>query len=73
MLFPTWLIAAELAQGALIPVLTEWRAEVFSGQRDMYVLTPQRSMGVQKVSTFMTFVLDAITPVAPWDNWREQF
>ncbi len=70
-LFPTWLIATELAKGTLVPLLEKWRAEVFSGQRDMYVLTPQRSMGVQKVSTFMTFLFDAVTPVAPWDSWRE--
>ncbi|WP_018984403.1 LysR family transcriptional regulator [Salinimonas chungwhensis] len=71
-LFPTWLIAGELAAGTLVPVLEDWRAEVVDGHRDLYVLTPQRRLGVRKVSTFIQYLFDALSPHPPWDCWRKR-
>lgn len=71
-LFPTWLIASELAEGALLPLLESWRAEVTHGYRNLYVLTPQRHLGVLKVSTFIKYLFDTLTPTPSWDRWKEQ-
>ncbi|MBR9790472.1 MAG: LysR family transcriptional regulator [Gammaproteobacteria bacterium] len=70
-LFPTWLIARELSVGALVPVLGNWRSEVMHGHRDLYVITPQRLIGVPKVSRFIEYVFEVTSPVPPWDRWHE--
>ncbi|WP_092283094.1 LysR family transcriptional regulator [Halopseudomonas sabulinigri] len=70
-LFPTWLVADELAKGALVPLLNSWRCEVMPGRRELYVLTRERQIATPKVKAFMDYLSAAVTPVAPWDRWRE--
>jgi DNA-binding transcriptional LysR family regulator len=71
-LFPTWLIADELAKGALVPLLENWRCEVMPGRRELYVLTRERQITTPKVKAFMDYLTEAVTPIAPWDRWRDR-
>ena len=71
-LFPTWLISEELSEGSLIPLLQDWRSEVSDGQRALYVLTPQRRLGVPKVSAFIDFIFEQVTPLPSWDCWKNR-
>lgn len=70
-MFPTWLIAEELAKGALVPLLEGWRGEVMPGRRELYVLTPERRIKTLKVRTFMDYLFEVVSPLPPWDRWRE--
>ncbi|MEX0605590.1 MAG: LysR substrate-binding domain-containing protein [Marinobacter sp.] len=65
-IFPTWLIAEELAGGALMALLEAWRAEVMPGRRELYVLTPERRLRARKVRAFMDYLFEAVPPIAPW-------
>ncbi len=69
-IFPTWLISAELSAGTLIPLLQDWRSEVSDGRRDLYVLTQQRHSGVSKVRSFLDYLFESVTPHASWDRWE---
>ncbi|MEX2475358.1 LysR substrate-binding domain-containing protein [Marinobacter sp.] len=71
-IFPTWLIAEELAEGALVPLLETWRSEVMPGHRELYVLTPERRIRTLKVRAFMDYLFEAVSPLPPWDRWRER-
>lgn len=71
-LFPTWLLATELARGALVEVLQPWRCEVMPGRRDLYVLTRERRLSTPKVKAFMQHLFETVTPVPPWDRWSEK-
>lgn len=71
-IFPTWLIAEELASGTLVALLEAWRSEVMPGQRELYVLTSERRLRAPKVRAFMDFVLEEVLPFPPWDCWRER-
>ncbi|WP_168017119.1 LysR family transcriptional regulator [Halomonas salinarum] len=70
-MFPTWLIAEELMQGTLLPLLDEWRGEVMPGHRGLHVLTPERRLKTPKVRAFMDYLFETVLPVPPWDRWRE--
>ncbi|TVP55803.1 MAG: LysR family transcriptional regulator [Halomonadaceae bacterium] len=70
-IFPTWLIAGELAQGTLVALLAQWRAEVMPGRRELYVLTRERQLKTPKVRAFMDYLLATMSPSPPWDRWRE--
>jgi DNA-binding transcriptional LysR family regulator len=70
-MFPTWLIAEELAKGALVPLLEGWRGEVMPGRRELYVLTPERRIKTLKVRTFMDYLFEVVSPLPPWDRWQE--
>lgn len=71
-MFPTWLIADELASRALLPVLDEWRGEVVAGRRDIHVLYAQRRLHTRKVSAFLDHLFEMVGPVPPWDRWHER-
>ncbi|WP_434543440.1 LysR substrate-binding domain-containing protein [Halomonas elongata] len=71
-MFPTWLIAEELASGTLVALLEAWRGEVMPGHRELYVLTSERRLRAPKVRAFMDFVLKEVSPFPPWDCWRER-
>ncbi|HCR98945.1 MAG: LysR substrate-binding domain-containing protein [Halomonas sp.] len=71
-MFPTWLIADELASGKLLPVLEAWRCEVAPGRRDIHVLYAQRRLHTRKVSAFLDHLFDMVGPAPAWDNWRER-
>ncbi|WP_346799349.1 LysR family transcriptional regulator [Halomonas sp. Bachu 37] len=71
-MFPTWLIAEELAKGSLVALLEAWRGEVMPGRRELYVLTPERRLKAFKVRAFMDFLLETVSPLPPWDRWRER-
>lgn len=70
-MFPTWLIADELASGALLPLLEAWHSEVMPGRRDIHVLYAQRRMHTRKVSAFLDHLFETVGPTPPWDRWRE--
>ncbi len=70
-LFPTWLVAEALASGTLVSVLESWRCEVTPGRRELYLLTRERQITAPKVKAFVDYLSDAVTPVAPWDRWRD--
>lgn len=70
-LFPTWLIADELAKGTLVTLLENWRCEVMPGRRELYVLTREGQITTPKVKAFMDYLTEAVTPIAPWDRWRD--
>jgi len=71
-MFPTWLIADELASGKLLPLLDAWRCEVVPGRRDIHVLYAQRRMHTRKVSAFLDHLFEMVGPTPHWDRWREQ-
>ncbi|RUR39515.1 LysR family transcriptional regulator [Vreelandella populi] len=71
-MFPTWLIADELAAQALLPVLEQWRGEVAPGRRDIHVLYAQRRLHTRKVSAFLDHLFEVVGPVPPWDSWCER-
>ncbi|MHB0775096.1 LysR family transcriptional regulator [Halomonas sp. WWR20] len=70
-MFPTWLIADELASGTLLPILTGWRCEVVPGRRDIHVLYAQRRLHTRKVHAFLDYLFEAVGPTPHWDRWRE--
>jgi len=70
-MFPTWLIAEELARGDLVALLETWRGEVMPGRRELYVLTPERRLRMLKVSAFMDHLFETVSPIPPWDCWRK--
>ncbi|KKN28458.1 hypothetical protein LCGC14_0854070 [marine sediment metagenome] len=67
-LFPTWLIAGELAAGTLVALLEEWRSEVMPGRREIYVLTPERRLRALKVRAFMDYLFETVSPVPLWSR-----
>ncbi|WP_275286758.1 LysR family transcriptional regulator [Halomonas elongata] len=71
-MFPTWLLAEELATGALVAMLEPWHCEVMPGHRELYVLTPERRLKAPKVRAFMDFLLEEVSPSPPWDRWQER-
>ncbi|WP_251976357.1 LysR family transcriptional regulator [Salinicola avicenniae] len=71
-LFPTWLIADELAAGTLVALLESWRGEVVPGQRDIHVLTTERRRRTRKVRAFLDYLFDTLQPIPPWDRWQEK-
>ncbi|MBL1270486.1 MAG: LysR family transcriptional regulator [Halomonas sp.] len=71
-MFPTWLIADELASGKLLPLLEAWRCEVVPGRRDIHVLYAQRRLHTRKVSAFLDHLFEMVGPMPRWDRWREQ-
>lgn len=70
-MFPTWLIGEALAEGKLIALLETWRCEVMPGRRDIHVLTTERRLRAPKVQAFMEYLLDVVSPIPPWDRWRD--
>ncbi len=70
-MFPTWLIADELESGALVALLDVWRCEVMPGRRDIHVLTTERRLRSRKVRAFLDYLFASLSPVPPWDRWRE--
>ncbi len=71
-MFPTWLIADELASGKLLPLLEAWRCEVVPGRRDIHVLYAQRRLHTRKVSAFLDHLFEMVGSTPEWDRWREQ-
>ncbi|HSP31169.1 MAG TPA: LysR family transcriptional regulator [Halomonas sp.] len=71
-MFPTWLMADELASGALLPLLESWRCEVVAGRRDIHVLYAQPRMHTRKVSAFLDHLFEMVGPTPHWDRWRER-
>ncbi|MFI0474453.1 LysR substrate-binding domain-containing protein [Halomonas sp. HMF6819] len=71
-MFPTWLIADELARRALTPVLQAWRGEVAPTRRDIHVLYGQRRLTAPKVSAFLEHLFEELGDVPPWDRWQER-
>ncbi|NYT75256.1 LysR family transcriptional regulator [Halomonas sp. QX-2] len=69
-MFPTWLIADELASGTLLPVLEAWRCEVVPGRRDIHVLYAQRRLHTRKVSAFLDHLFEMVGSTPDWDRWR---
>ncbi|PRY60179.1 LysR family transcriptional regulator [Vreelandella songnenensis] len=71
-MFPTWLIADELASKALIPVLETWRGEVAPTRRDIHVLYAQRHADTRKIRAFLDHLFQTLWPTPAWDRWRER-
>ena len=71
-MFPTWLVAEDLAKGALVELLQPWRCEVMPGRRELYVLTRERRLSTLKVQVFMDHLFETVSPIPPWDRWRER-
>lgn len=71
-MFPTWLIADELASGSLLPILEGWECEVMPGRRDMHVLYAQRRLHTRKVGAFLEHLFEVVGTTPPWDRWRER-
>ncbi|MBC8649295.1 LysR family transcriptional regulator [Pseudomonas sp. MTM4] len=71
-MFPTWLVAEDLAKGALVELLQPWRCEVMPGRRELYVLTRERQLSTLKVQVFIDYLSETVTPIPPWDRWRER-
>lgn len=71
-MFPTWLVAEDLAKGSLVPLFDSWRCEVMPGRRELYVLTRERQLRTTKVRLFMEYVFEMFSPLPPWDRWNER-
>lgn len=69
-LFPTWLIEAELRSGALVPVLTDWQWEVTADARSIHMIYAQPRLCPPKVRAFVDYVLDTIGDTPSWDRWQ---
>lgn len=67
-LFPTWLIDRELADGRLVPLLGEWQWEVAPETRSIYMLYATPRLGPRKVQAFVNYVLETVGEPPVWER-----
>ncbi|MEM9318163.1 MAG: LysR family transcriptional regulator [Pseudomonadota bacterium] len=60
-----WSVHAELASGALVRVLPDWR---FAEETDLWLLYPQANVMSPKVRVFIDFLLERIGKHPPWTS-----
>ena len=67
-LWPSFAVGADILNGRLIPLLTNWRL------RDLTIraLYPHRLMLSAKVRTFVDFLADRFAPEPQWEKWRQR-
>jgi DNA-binding transcriptional LysR family regulator len=62
---PTFLFGADIAEGRLAPLLTDWR----SHELPIYAIYPHRSLLAAKVRSFLDFLAEHFTPEPEWERW----
>lgn len=67
-LFPTWLIDRELADGSLVRTLADWQWEVVPDERTLYLLYPAARLAPPKTTAFVEHVLKEIGQPPIWDR-----
>ncbi|GAB3674278.1 LysR family transcriptional regulator [Salinisphaera aquimarina] len=70
-LFPSWLIGAELAAGTLQPLLPDWDKEITPQPQTIHVVAPGKRLRSRTVSLFMDYLFDCVGEIPPWDRWAE--
>lgn len=63
---PTFIVAAELARGALVPVLADYRTLEFN----LYAVYLSRRQLSTKVRVFIDYLIDAIGNRPAWERWQ---
>jgi len=63
---PTFIVAAELARGALVPLLTDYRTLEFN----LYAVYLSRRQLSAKVRVFIDYLVEAIGSRPAWERWQ---
>jgi len=63
---PTFIVAADLARGALVPLLTDYRTLEFN----LYAVYLSRRQLAAKVRVFIDYLVEAIGNPPPWERWQ---
>jgi DNA-binding transcriptional LysR family regulator len=65
---PSFSFAADIEEGRLIPLLTDWR----SRELPIHAVYPHRSLLSAKIRGFVDFLATRLGPDPGWDRWRER-
>jgi DNA-binding transcriptional LysR family regulator len=65
-LWPSFAVAADIAAGRLVPLLTEWRTRELA----IWALYPHRPLLPAKVRTFVDFLAERFGAAPEWERWR---
>lgn len=68
--FPTWLLAASLRAGRLVPLLGDWECDVAAERRMIHVLSTEGRRRSAKVQAFMEHLFAWVGEEPPWDRWH---
>jgi DNA-binding transcriptional LysR family regulator len=68
MLFPTWLVYEELAQGHLQQVLGGWQASIEPAQTSIHLVLPGSRLRSPKVSLFIEYLRERMGDAPYWDD-----
>ena len=63
MMCTDWLVGRELADGTLVPLLSEW---VMEGEAGVYAIIPSRGLQPAKTRAFVDWIAARFAPVPPW-------
>jgi DNA-binding transcriptional LysR family regulator len=58
-----WLVGRELAEGTLVPILSEW---MLGGEGGVYAVVPSRGLQAAKTRAFVDWIAGRFAPVPPW-------
>jgi DNA-binding transcriptional LysR family regulator len=67
MMCTDWLVGRELANGTLVPILSEWIPEDEAG---VYVVVPSRGLQPAKTRAFVDWIASRYAPAPPWRDAR---
>jgi DNA-binding transcriptional LysR family regulator len=65
MMSTDWLVGRELADGTLVPFLSEWMLEAEAG---VYAIVPSRGLQPAKTRAFVDWIAARFAPIPPWRN-----
>jgi len=69
-LFPTWLLAAPLRSGQLVPILADWQASEDPQPPGIHVIYPENRLRSTKVRLFLEDLFARVGSPPIWDDWR---
>jgi len=65
---PSFSFGADIAEGRLVPLLTDWRSQELS----IYALYPHRSLLSTKVRSFVDFLAERFGTEPEWEQWQQR-
>jgi DNA-binding transcriptional LysR family regulator len=65
---PSFSFGADIAEGRLVPLLTDWRSPELS----IYALYPHRALLSAKVRSFVDFLAERFGTEPEWERWQQQ-
>jgi DNA-binding transcriptional LysR family regulator len=68
MMCTDWLAGRELAEGRLVPILSEW---TMADEGAIYTLVPSKHLLAAKTRAFVDWMATRFAPVPPWRQWQE--